>query len=98
MYEYAENRFVISINGNLYDLSNSELNIIDSANNAPLHFCFKCEGYSIEYVLMLGMREVDGEEVAFHQVNKLSIEEPIISYGNTTRHLTDFLQEFTPTI
>ena len=52
MYEYSENRFVINVNRSHYDLSNSELNIIDSPNNAPLRFSFKCEDYSIEYELI----------------------------------------------
>lgn len=98
IYEYAGNRFVININGNVYDLSNSELNIVDSPNNTPLRFSFKCEDYSIEYELILGTKMVDGEEVAFHEIKKDSIEEPTITYGNTTESLTNFLQILTPTI
>jgi len=98
MYEYAENKFVININGSVYDLSNSELNIADSPNNTPLRFSFKCEDYNIEYELILDTKIVDGEEVAFHEIKKDSIEEPTITYGKTTESLTNFLQVFTPTI
>ena len=98
MYEYAENRFVIHINGSVYDLSNSELNVVDTPNNTPLRFSFKCEDYNIEYELILGTKIVDGEEVTFHEIRKDSIEETTITYGNRTESLTDFFQTFTPTI
>ena len=98
MYEYAENRYVIAINGTNYDLSNSELNIIDSPDNEPLRFCFKCEEHIIEFDYILGSRLVDGESESFFQIRKTSIEEPMISYGNTTKSLTDFFEDQTPTI
>lgn len=97
MFEYSENRYKISINGSNYDLSNSELNIVDSPNDSPLRFCFKCEDYSIEYELVLGARVVDGEQVAFHEVKIFSVENPIIAYGNNRENLTNFLQVYTPT-
>lgn len=96
MFQYAENRYKISINGSTYDLSNSELNIVERPDDAPLRFCFKCEDYSIEYDLVLGASIVDGEEVPFHQVTKKSIENPIIEYGNNRENLGSFLQELTP--
>ncbi|WP_299442614.1 DEAD/DEAH box helicase family protein [uncultured Aquimarina sp.] len=97
MFEYSENRYVISLNGIHYNLSNSELNIVDTPNDSPLRFCFKCEDYSIEYELILGSRIVDDVEQPFHQIKKLSPENPIISYGNKREDLTNFLQEVTPT-
>lgn len=98
MYEYAENRYVININGNNYDLSNSELNIVDSPNDAPLRFSFQCENYSILYELILSTNIINGEDVASHEIKKVSNENPTITYGNTTESLTDFFQVFTPTI
>ncbi|MBO0330400.1 DEAD/DEAH box helicase [[Muricauda] lutisoli] len=96
MFQHAENRYRISINGSTYDLSNSELNIVESPNHAPLRFCFKCEDYCIEYDLVLGAKIVDGKEVAFHKVTKKSIENPIIEHGSKRENLGSFLQEFTP--
>lgn len=98
MYEYAENRYVININGNNYDLSNSELNIVDSPNDAPLRFSFQCENYSILYELILSTNIINGEDVASHEIKKVSNENPTIIYGNTSESLTDFLQILTPTI
>jgi len=98
MFEYAENRYVITINGTNYDLSNSELNIIDSPNNEPLRFCFKCEEHIIEFDYILGSRLVDGEPASFFQIRKTSATDPMISYGNTTKSLKDFFEDQTPTI
>jgi len=98
MYRFAGNRFTISINDNSYDLSNSELNIVETPTNSFLRFSFKCENYTVEYELILGVRTVEGEQIAFHKINKISLEDPMISYGNTKQSLTNFLQEYTPTI
>ena len=98
MYEYSENRFTININEDSYDLSNSELNIVESENDAPLRFSFNCEGFIIEYELILGTCLVDGNEVPFYEIRKDSPEEPTITYGNTIESLTYFLQKYTPTI
>lgn len=98
MYKYPENRYIIRINERVYDLSDSELNIIESADHAPLRFCFKCEDHCVEYELLLGTKLVNSENKAFYEVKKVSIENPIISYGKTTETLTGFLQKLTPTI
>jgi superfamily II DNA or RNA helicase len=97
MFEHSENRYKIIINDTNYDLSNSELNIIDSPINSSLRFCFKCEDYNIEYEFVLGSRIVEDEQVAFHEIRKISLENPIITYGSNSVTLTNFLQEFTPT-
>jgi len=96
MFQYAESRYRIRINGSYYDLSNSELNVIESSDDAPLRFCFKCEDYSVEYDLVLGANMVDNEEVAFYQIANKSIIQPIIEYGNKKEKLGIFFQEFTP--
>ncbi|SKB69900.1 DEAD/DEAH box helicase [Maribacter arcticus] len=97
MFKYSENRYVLSVNGSHYNLSNSELNIVDSPGDAPLRFCFKTEDDNIEFELVLGFNMVDGEKVAFYQIKKLSRDNPVISYGNNSENLEDFLQVFTPT-
>lgn len=98
MFEHAENRYIISIEGKEYDLSNSQLNIIDTPNNQPLRFYFQCEDFNIEYELKLGTKEVGGEQGAFYEVRKISVENPTITYGRTTESLTVFFQVRTPTI
>ena len=98
MYQYSENRYEINIDGNNYDLSNSELNIVDSPTNQPIRFSLDCEDFNIEYELFLGSKIVDGNQEAFYQIRKLSIENPIISFSNKSLNLTDFFQVYTPTI
>ncbi|WNB17524.1 hypothetical protein [Marivirga arenosa] len=97
MFQYSENRYIISINGNDYDLSNSELNIVDSPADSPLRFCFKCKDYIINYELVLGSKSVNSKPEAFFEVKKKSTEDPIITYGSTRESLTYFLQKYTPT-
>tara|TARA_R110000868_G_scaffold390861_1_gene660685 strand:+ start:1350 stop:4589 length:3240 start_codon:yes stop_codon:yes gene_type:complete len=97
MFKHSE-RYIISLNGTHNNLSNSELNIVDSPGDSPLRFCFETEDDRIEFELVIGFNMVDGEEVAFHQIKKLSRDSPIISYGNNRENLADFLQVFTPTI
>jgi len=98
MYQYSENRYEININGSIYDLSNSELNIVDSPVNQPIRFSLDCEDFNIEYELFLGSKIVDGEREAFYQIRKLSTENPIISFSTKTLSLTDFFQIYTPII
>ncbi|WP_282118174.1 DEAD/DEAH box helicase [Maribacter aquivivus] len=97
MFQHSENRYRISINGNYFDLSNSELNIVDSPDGSPLRFIFECEGHTVKYELELGSKMVENEETAFHKVKKLSTESPIIEYSNQRMNLGTFFQEFTPT-
>jgi len=98
MYQYAENRYEVTINGKIYDLSNSEINIIDTPQNQPIRFSFNCEDFSIVYEFILGSREVLGKEENYYEVRKLSVEKPIITFGNKMMELTEFFQDLTPTI
>ena len=98
MYQYAENKYTVMIGGRTYDLSNSELIIIGVPNDETIRFGFICEDYTIEFDLVLGSTEIDGEKQFFHTINKNSAENPIITYGTKSIELKQFFHILTPTI
>lgn len=98
MYKHSENKFTIIIDGSSYDLSNSELSIIESPINEPLKFSYVCEDYEIIFEALLGSRIINGVVEAFYEFRKLSVENPIVSFSNRTLSLSDFFQRYAPTI
>ncbi|GAB5566110.1 MAG: hypothetical protein Wins2KO_31730 [Winogradskyella sp.] len=98
MYQYAENRFEFIIDDVIYDMSDSELNIMESPLNEPIRFSFSTEDNQIEYQIILGSQVIDEETVGTFEIQKLSDKDPIVEYGTNSISLTDFLQKFTPTI
>lgn len=98
MFEFAQNRYQMSINGSDYNLFNSELNIEESLEGEPLRFTLKCDDCSIVFELILYENTVDGVSQAFHTIRKISSEVSTISYGSVNEDLTEFFKKFTPTI
>ncbi len=98
MYEHTENSYVINIEWNRYDLSNSELDIIQTPINQDLRFCFKSEDFNIEFELQLWSRDIDWEIEVFYKIKQLSQKTALISYQGNTSSLEEFFQTYTPTI
>ncbi|KAA6328673.1 hypothetical protein EZS27_022455 [termite gut metagenome] len=98
MYEYAENKFEIRIGGYTYDLSNSELNVLESDILQPLQFSFDTSEHKIAFEVLLGQEEIDGQKIPFYKIIKKTNIEAVVLYGNKMLTLEDFLQEFAPTI
>jgi superfamily II DNA or RNA helicase len=98
MYIYPENRYCITINGCRYDLSDSELSIVERDIAETLQFSFDTVDYHIVFELVLGECTVDGQKDYFHKINKITNIDAAISFGAHNQNLEDFFQTFTPII
>lgn len=98
MYDYSESRFEIRANGAVYDLSNSELNIVERDVALPLQFSFDTSEFSIVFEIELGDENVDGQNVPYYKVIKKTNVNAMVCYGGTQQPLESFFQEFAPTI
>jgi superfamily II DNA or RNA helicase len=98
MYMYPDNRYVIFVNGNRYDLSDSELSIEERDISESLQFSFNTSDCKIIFELELGEQTIDGQKTFFHKIHKVTNIDVKISYGNHVQNLEDFFQEYTPTI
>jgi superfamily II DNA or RNA helicase len=96
MYEFAENRYQISINGSLFDISNTELNLNNPTINQNLIFSVDTSEQSIQFEIQIGVN-AETEE-SYCKVIQITNANCTIQYGNTNQDLLDFFQEFTPTI
>jgi len=98
MYMHPENRYTIFINGNRYDLSDSELSIVEKGVSESLQFSFDTSDCKIIFELELGEQIIDGHKMFFHKIRKITNIDAVISYGTQTQSLEDFFQEYTPII
>lgn len=96
MYEFADNRYRISIEGVLYDLSDIELNILNPTLDQDIQFSLDTTDYSAAFEIHIGINNATGENI--FEVLQLTHTNCRIEYGNTNRALLDFFQEYTPTI
>jgi len=96
MYEYADERFQFDFNGDIFDLSNIELNIQDPGAAAHLRFSMDTEEHSVLFELQLGTNAETQEKI--FKIVKISEHECIVSWGNRAAAIADFFQELTPTI
>lgn len=96
MYEYAEERFQFDFNGDIFDMSDIELNIQGPGAEAHLRFSMDTEEHSALFELQLGTNAETQEKI--FKIVKISEHDCIVSWGNRTAAITDFFQEFTPTI
>lgn len=98
MYENAENRYTININGLAYDLSNTELNLLNPSIglNQSLRFTVDTDEHSIQFEIEIGLNQ--GTNEAYYKVNKLTNQNCTIQYGNKNKNLVDFFQNTTPTL
>lgn len=97
MYENAESRYIININGSPCDLSNTELNLLNPSPNVnqSLKFTVDTDGYSVQFEVEIGFNQLTNE--AYYKVNKLSNQNCTIQYGSMNENLVDFFQDTMPT-
>lgn len=96
MYENAEGRYTLVINGVLYDLSNSELNLLNPSVNQVIGFSVDTSEYSIQFEIEIGFNAAADEP--YYKVIQLSNENCLIQYGKANESLLDFFQHTIPTI
>ncbi len=97
MYENAESRYTININGSVYDLSNIELNLLNPSVDVSqrLKFTVDTNEYSIQFEIEIGLNQATNE--AYYKVNKLTNQNCTIQYGNKNENLVSFFQHTIPT-
>ncbi|GHT34683.1 hypothetical protein FACS189434_11270 [Bacteroidia bacterium] len=98
MYMYPENKYGITVNDKRYDLSDSELIVVERTLNESLRFSFDTKDCKIIFELELGKRIIDGQTDFFHKIHKITNIDVFISFGNVTQKLEDFFQTSTPII
>lgn len=98
MYENTESRYIININGLLYDLSNVELNLLNPSIdvNQSLKFTIDTEGQSVQFEIEIGISQATNEP--YYKVNKLTKQNCTIQYGSKNENLVNFFQDTTPTL
>lgn len=96
MYEFSESRYQISINRNIYEISNTELNLLDRSFDQNLKFSLDTSEYSIQFEIEIGINTHSNE--SYCKIIQLSNNDCTIQYGNNIKSIVDFFQEFTPTI
>jgi len=96
IYEFAENRYQININGSLFDISNTELNLLNPSVDQNLKFSIDTSEFSIQFEIEIGVNAATEE--SYCKVIQLTNSKCTIQYGKTNESLLDFFQVFTPTI
>lgn len=96
MYENAESRYILNINGHYYDFSNIELNLLKPTINDSLQFSVDVNEYSVQFELKIGVNAQTNE--SFYKTIQLSNENCTIQFGKKNEPLINFFQEVTPTI
>jgi superfamily II DNA or RNA helicase len=96
MYEYAENRYQININGNWHDISNLELTLVDRSIDQSLKFSLDTPGHIVQFEIQIGLNQ-DTQE-SYSNVIQITNANCTIQYGNTTESVVAFFEKFPPTI
>nr|WP_299420331.1 DEAD/DEAH box helicase family protein [uncultured Emticicia sp.] len=96
MYENAESRYAININGSTYDLSNTELNLLNPSLNQSLKFSVDTAEHSVQFEIEIGVNQATIE--AYYKVNQLTNQNCTIQYGNKNENLLVYFQHTTPTL
>lgn len=96
MYENAENRYTLIINGSVHDLSNIELNLLNPNINQNLRFSVDTNVQSVQFEIEIGINAATNE--AYYKVLQLTNHNCTIQYGIRSESLLDFFQHTTPTI
>lgn len=96
MYENAESRYLISINGLQNDLSNIELNLLNPSLDQALRFSVDTNELSVQFELEIGLNPSINE--SYYKIKQLTKENCSIQYGSKNESLLAFFQEITPTI
>lgn len=95
MYEFAENRYQINIDGKFYEMSNSELNIKNPSIDQDLKFSLDTTELSIEFEVKIGVNKTTNENL--FKITQITNVDCTIKYGKTNESILNFFQEYTPT-
>ena len=95
MYDFSETRFEIRIDGNSYDLSNSELNIVEDDVKNPLQFSFDTSDVRIVFEIELG---ATNQNIPYYRIIKRTNTNAVVFHRGAQQSIESFLQEFAPTI
>lgn len=100
IYKHPEHRYSFKTKSNqkIYDLSNSELNVIDTNVENPIKFSWDCDDLSIEFEIILGTKLLEGESVPDCKILKIGNPDATVTYGSKQANIEDFLNEFYPVI
>ncbi|MFD2586751.1 MULTISPECIES: DEAD/DEAH box helicase [Flavobacteriaceae] len=100
IYRHPEHRFLFKVKNSqkTYDLSYSELNIVDSNIEKPIKFSWDCDDLSIEFEIILGTKLVDGISTPDCKIVRIGNTDATVSYGSKVEKIEDFLNEFYPVI
>lgn len=96
MYENAESRYAININSLVYDLSNTELSLLNPSVNQSLKFSVDTAEHSVQFEIEIRTNPATNE--AYYKVNQLTNQSCTIQYGNNNEGLLEFFQHTTPTL
>ena len=100
IYKHPEHRYSFKLKNNekSYDLSFSELNVIDSKVEQPIRFSWDCDDSSIEFEIVLGTKLLEGSQMPHCKIVKISHGDATVSYGTKEAKIEEFLNEFYPII
>jgi len=100
IYRHPEHRynFKVKSNGKNYDLSYSELNIIDTKIESPIRFSWNCDDLSIEFELILGTKVLEGNLLPDCKIVRIGNTDATVNYGSKVEKIKEFFNEFPPII
>jgi hypothetical protein len=100
IYRHPEHRYSFKIKQNekTYELSDSELNIIDTDIENPIKFSWDCDDLSIVFEILLGTKLLDGRAVPDCKIIRIGNADASVNFGSKVEKIEEFLNEFHPII
>ena len=100
IYRHPEHRYNFKVKsiGKTYDLSYSDLNIIDTKIESPIRFSWNSDDISIEFELLLGTKLLEGNSVPDCKIVRIGNADASVNYGNKIKNITEFLNDYPPII
>lgn len=96
MYEYSEDRYQINIDGYWFDISNTELTLVNPTTHQTLKFSLDTSEHSIQFEIQIGLNQETQE--SYSNVIQIINANCTIQYGNTAENIIAFFEKFPPTI
>lgn len=98
MYLDVESKYLFLIDGKKYDLSRTELALVDSIEDGRLLFSLKTDDENVVFELSLFENNSNGEVYPDFKIVKKSSQNIEIQYGAKKLTGEDFFKQFIPTI
>lgn len=98
LYKETEENITFTLNGKSYDLSNSELNILNPTIDNDLEFAFNTfDNESINFTQELTAENLNGENVYNYKIKKTSTVNAIVKIGKTVyEKIEEFFNDYAP--